>query len=36
MFKVVKAAGGVIENENKQILFIYRLKKWDLPKGKKR
>ena len=35
MFKVVKAAGGVIENENKQILFIYRLKKWDLPKGKK-
>ena len=26
---------GLIENENKQILFIYRLKKWDLPKGKK-
>ncbi|MFN6039043.1 MAG: NUDIX domain-containing protein, partial [Bacteroidota bacterium] len=34
IFKVIEAAGGVISNEKKQILFIYRLKKWDLPKGK--
>ena len=34
MFKIIKAAGGVVENEQKEILFIYRLKKWDLPKGK--
>jgi ADP-ribose pyrophosphatase YjhB (NUDIX family) len=35
MFKVVKAGGGVVKNEDGKILFIYRLKKWDLPKGKK-
>ena len=34
MFKVVEAAGGVVENKNKEILFIYRIGKWDLPKGK--
>jgi len=34
MFKIIKAAGGVVKNNNDQILFIYRLKKWDLPKGK--
>ncbi len=32
-FKIVKAAGGVVEKKDK-ILMIYRLKKWDLPKGK--
>lgn len=32
-FKIVKAAGGVIYKEGK-VLFIHRLKKWDLPKGK--
>ncbi len=32
-FKIVKAAGGIVVKANK-ILFIYRLKKWDLPKGK--
>ncbi|GAB3335558.1 NUDIX domain-containing protein [Marivirga atlantica] len=32
-FKIVKAAGGIVTKSNK-ILFIYRLKKWDLPKGK--
>ncbi len=32
-FKIVKAAGGVVIKADK-ILFIYRLKKWDLPKGK--
>ncbi len=35
MFKVIKAGGGVVKNEDGKILFIYRLKKWDLPKGKK-
>lgn len=33
LFKYIFAAGGLIENENR-FLFIYRLKKWDLPKGK--
>ena len=32
-FKLIFAAGGVIEKDNKD-LFIYRLKTWDLPKGK--
>ncbi len=33
-YKVVKAAGGVVRNEKGKILMMYRLKKWDLPKGK--
>jgi hypothetical protein len=33
-FKIVKAAGGLIRKKDK-FLMIYRLKKWDLPKGKK-
>jgi 8-oxo-(d)GTP phosphatase len=33
-FKVVKAAGGLVRKKGK-FLMIYRLKKWDLPKGKK-
>jgi len=32
-FKYIEAAGGLIE-QNKKYLFIYRLDKWDLPKGK--
>lgn len=32
-FKVVKAAGGVVRKQEK-ILLIFRLGKWDLPKGK--
>ncbi len=32
-FKVIYAAGGLITQNNK-FLFIFRLKKWDLPKGK--
>ena len=32
-YKVVKAAGGLVR-KNGKILMIYRLKKWDLPKGK--
>ena len=34
-FKIVKAAGGVLKNKENKILFIYRLGRWDLPKGKK-
>ncbi|MCC5939048.1 MAG: NUDIX hydrolase [Lunatimonas sp.] len=32
-FYIVKAAGGVVTKEDK-VLFIYRLGKWDFPKGK--
>ncbi|SHN28457.1 ADP-ribose pyrophosphatase YjhB, NUDIX family [Cyclobacterium lianum] len=32
-FMIIKAAGGLVTKEDK-ILFIYRLGKWDLPKGK--
>ena len=34
MFNIIKAGGGVVSNNKNQILFIYRLKRWDLPKGK--
>ena len=34
MFKVIEAAGGVVTNQKEEILFIRRLGKWDLPKGK--
>jgi 8-oxo-dGTP pyrophosphatase MutT (NUDIX family) len=33
-FHLIKAAGGVIKNENEEILMIFRRGKWDLPKGK--
>ncbi len=33
-YKVIKAAGGLIRKKDK-FLMIYRMKKWDLPKGKK-
>ena len=33
-FKLIKAAGGVVRNKKNELLFIYRLGKWDLPKGK--
>ncbi len=32
-FKVEIAAGGLVLNKNNEILFIYRMNKWDLPKG---
>lgn len=32
--KSIIAAGGIVFNESDEILFIYRRKKWDLPKGK--
>jgi len=34
LFKIIKAAGGLVMNEKKEILFIFRRGFWDLPKGK--
>jgi len=34
MFTNIDAAGGLVENEKGERLFIFRLGKWDLPKGK--
>ena len=33
-FMLIEAAGGIVQNNKKELLFIYRLGKWDLPKGK--
>lgn len=33
-FTLVQAGGGLIQNEKKEILLIFRRGKWDLPKGK--
>ncbi len=33
-FKKIDAAGGIVLNQDRNILFIHRLGKWDLPKGK--
>ena len=33
-FKNIEAAGGVVINPDHKTLFIHRLGKWDLPKGK--
>lgn len=32
--KIIKAAGGLVKNGDGDYLFIFRLGKWDLPKGK--
>lgn len=32
--KTIVAGGGLVYNDRKEILFIYRKKRWDLPKGK--
>lgn len=34
LYSVIEAAGGVVQNESDEVLWIYRLGKWDLPKGK--
>lgn len=34
IFKVIEAAGGVVSNQKEEILFIRRIGKWDLAKGK--
>jgi len=31
---IIKAAGGLVWNEKKELLMIFRQDKWDLPKGK--
>ncbi len=33
-FVIIEAAGGIVQNEKKEMLFIFRRGKWDLPKGK--
>ncbi len=33
-FTIIPAAGGVVTNEQDEILMIFRRGKWDLPKGK--
>ena len=33
-FTIIQAGGGLVQNEQQQILFIFRRGKWDLPKGK--
>ena len=33
-FTIVIAAGGLVTNEKKEILLIFRRGKWDMPKGK--
>lgn len=33
-FTVLKAGGGAVWNDQKELLFIFRRGKWDLPKGK--
>lgn len=34
LYKIIKAAGGLVKNADGKFLFIQRLGKWDLPKGK--
>ncbi|MBK6731528.1 MAG: NUDIX domain-containing protein [Bacteroidetes bacterium] len=33
-YKIIKAAGGIVMNNAKDVLMIYRHGMWDLPKGK--
>lgn len=33
-FTNIEAAGGIVKNDENKVLFIHRLGKWDLPKGK--
>jgi 8-oxo-dGTP pyrophosphatase MutT (NUDIX family) len=32
--RIIRAAGGLVQNERGAILFMFRRNKWDLPKGK--
>lgn len=34
LFRIIEAAGGLVNNPEGKMLFIKRLGKWDLPKGK--
>ena|ERR1700676_2719788 len=31
---LIRAGGGLVENEKSEVLFMFRKGKWDLPKGK--
>jgi 8-oxo-dGTP pyrophosphatase MutT (NUDIX family) len=33
-FIIIEAGGGIVQNDDKDLLFIFRNGKWDLPKGK--
>lgn len=33
-FRIIHAAGGIVRNDANEILMIFRLGKWDFPKGK--
>lgn len=33
-FILIQAAGGLVQNEDKAVLMMFRREKWDLPKGK--
>ncbi len=33
-YTIIEAAGGIVKNENDEILMIFRREKWDFPKGK--
>src|SRR5438067_7617866 len=33
-YKIINAAGGVVENKEGKVLMMFRRGKWDLPKGK--
>lgn len=33
-FTIIQAGGGLVMNEKKEVLLIFRKGKWDLPKGK--
>ena len=33
-YRRIHAAGGIVRNEKDEILLIFRLGKWDFPKGK--
>jgi ADP-ribose pyrophosphatase YjhB (NUDIX family) len=34
LFRVIEASGGLVQNDKREFLFIFRNGKWDLPKGK--
>ena len=34
LYKIIEAAGGLVKNDKNELLLIYRLHHWDLPKGK--
>lgn len=34
IYKIIEAAGGVVKNDQNEVLMIFRRDNWDLPKGK--